>query len=210
MSLPNGWEIEVFKAVLALGGLLITYFFGYRVVAYWDRKKKRSELDLETARQFHQLYGEFKAVMRLWKVFYNSGKNLEIASDIRGELLKRAAAAEGGVEAIIMKLAAERKLNEPKIETLGLFRQAYQELRAAIRDNTSLDAWSYKSTEYFLFNNLASQISYLISSDEASQKSITPKDACDNLYKVTSVREEEWKKKIEITTPELKKSRGEQ
>lgn len=194
----NNWELEIFKTVLVLVVLAATWFIGQRIIAYWDRKKKRQELDLESAKQFYQLYGEFKAVMRLWKVYYRMGdEELGAKPDLRADLLKRAAAAEGGVESIMVKLASERVLDCEEIETIGLFRQAFQELRIAIRDKVDLEKeWSYKSARYQLFNNLASRIAWMIASAN-SPKRPDAKVALENLSRITAIRDESWKDKVE-------------
>jgi hypothetical protein len=127
-------------------------------------RKKHQELDIETAMQFHKLYGEFKEVSRLWRVFSFTGQrvtNIIFPDTTPWDLLKRATAAEGVVEAIIVKLASERVLAEEDIKTLGLFRQAYQKLREAIRDGASLK-WTYGTPEYTFYNDLASKAAYII------------------------------------------------
>lgn len=195
----KGWELEVFKAVLSLGLLALGWFLGQRVVAYWDVKKKRSELDMAAAQRFFELYGEFKAINRLWNTFcFNkhpelsqknraAGKTLiEIpdADEVRWELLKRAAAAESGVESLVLKLASERSLGEEQLRALGQFRQDYQKLREAIRTNEPL-GWRRGDKAYDLFNEDAATFAQMISLDRAPERPPV-EEARANMKAITS------------------------
>ena len=187
------WEfvaLEGIKAVIALSALALV---GQRVIAYWDIRKKRLELDITAANQFHQLYGEFKTVWRLWKIF-NDNTDVQFPDDTRAELLKRATTAESGIEAITVKLATERALSDSEINTLGLFRQAYQLVREAIRYDQSLN-WQWNSPEYVLFNNLASDVARMISSNEKIKRPTSDK-ARINFQKITRIRREAWEAEI--------------
>jgi hypothetical protein len=135
MQLADYIQLEIIKTGLACLLLILGWIFGQRVIAYWDIKKKRQELDIATAMQFHKLYGEFKEVSRLWRAFTFVGqrdKEIIFPESFVMELLRRATAAEGNVEGIIVKLASERVLLLEDLKTLGLFRQAYQKLREAV------------------------------------------------------------------------------
>src|SRR4051794_27527335 len=118
-----GWDVllEVIKLIFSVVLLFIGWQVGQRVIAYWDYRKKRNEIDIESAHRFFGLYGEFRAINRLWNVFcFNTlpelrqeaeskGKTLIRIPDVvnvRWELIKRAADAESGVESLILKLAA--------------------------------------------------------------------------------------------------------
>ncbi len=66
------------------------------------------------------------------------------------------------MEAVFVKLASEKNLKEDEVETLGKFRQAYQQLREAIRDNRVLD-WSYFThPEYLSFKVGATKVACMI------------------------------------------------
>jgi hypothetical protein len=80
------------------------------------------------------------------------------------DLFQRACVAEGGMEALFVKLASERHLNEKEIEILGRFRQGYQTLRETIWGNEPIP-WSESGhPEYLSFKHLACNISLLLSS----------------------------------------------
>ena len=80
--------------------------------------------------------------------------------------MTRAAAAEAGFEAILVKLASERKLQTLDIRLLGCFRESYQVLRESIRENQRLlwraspipdeDAIEFK--QYIQFKSLAEYV----------------------------------------------------
>lgn len=185
----NVW-LEVIKTGLSLLLLAIGWFIGQRIVAYWDIKKKRQELDIATATQFHKLYGEFKEVSRLWRAFKYRQKKLAYPESMPMELQRRAAAAEGELEAIIVKLAVERRLDEDEKKTLGLFRQAYQKLREVIRGDEDF-IWTHETPEYKLYNVLASKTAYIIFSKKA-KKHRRSADAADALLEITSQGPKAW------------------
>ncbi len=153
-------------------------------------QKKRQELDIATVTQFHKLYGEFKEVSRLWRAFKYPERKLVYPESMPMELQRRAAAAEGELEAIIVKLAAERRLDRDEKKTLGLFRQAYQKLREAIRGDEDFK-WTHETPEYKLYNDLASKTAYIIFSKQAI-KHLQSADAADALQEITSHGKKAW------------------
>ena len=195
----NNVTLEAIKTLLSCVTLGFGWFVGQRIINHWDVKKKRQELDIETAMQFHKLYGEFKEVSRLWRVFSFTGQRatkLIFPGTTPLDLLKRAAAAEGGVETIIVKLATERVLNVEDIKTLGLFRQAYQKLREAIRDGAPLE-WTHNTPEYTLYNNLASKAACIISSNKTRKHPKTD-EAPKILEKITAFQSKQWQEELEL------------
>lgn len=209
MEFWNNVYLELIKTGLASLTLGFGWFVGQRIIASWDIRKKHQELDIATATQFHKLYGEFKEVSRLWRTVCfkpasdkepASGKKSAFPEGITFELLRRATAAEGGVEAIIVKLATEKDLKLEDIKTLGLFRQAYQKLRESIREDESLD-WIYGTPEYDLYNDLASKTASIISSSKTKewhwwQRRPKSDEAPDILRKITAIRSETWEEEL--------------
>lgn len=193
MEFWNYIKPELIKTAFAFLTLAFGWFIGQRIIAFWDIRKKRQELDIGTATQFHKLYGEFKEVSRLWRTFTYTGrgKKLTFTKTVPLELLRRAAAAEGGVEAIIVKLATERRLKEEDIETLGLFRQAYQKLREAIRAKEPLE-WTYNTREYTLYNNLAGKTACIISTSKTKRR-CKMAESPKILQKITKIQADHWK-----------------
>jgi len=192
MDFRHAVMLEGIKTLMSALLLLLTWLVGQKIIARWDLIKKQRELDIAVARDFQKLYGEFKEVSRLWRIYSYKGDkpNITLPDSIAAELVQRAAAAEGGVEAIIMKLATERVLTADDIRTLGLFRQAYQKLREAIRDSQKFE-WTHNTREYHLYNEMATKVARMVSAGDAK----TQEDAAaaeETLRKITSVRPEEW------------------
>lgn len=190
MGLRDQAFIELIKTGFALVILVVTWLLGQRILAYWEIRKKRKELDIVTATQFQQLYGEYKEVWRLWKVFRNPpDKRMTFPENTQWELLKRATSAESKFEAIIVKMATERVLTQTEARNIGLLRQGFQKLRESIRDGKYFD-YSHKTPEYILFNNLACEVATTISSDR--KKELTEaSEASSNFINVTNVRSED-------------------
>lgn len=137
-QLPTLKEVieEALKALFGLGLLAVGWFVGQRIIAHWELKKKQQELDVSTAVQFQQLYGELKEVSRLWRESRKKqASSMDIPKDLRWSLLARGTNAESKYEAVVMKLASERTLSLTQLAALGLFRQACQQLRESIRLN---------------------------------------------------------------------------
>jgi hypothetical protein len=154
---------EAIKTLFALAGTVIALFvgwlFGQRLTYLWNVRQKRREFQLAASQQFYSAYGEFFATWKLWN---RVERNLPDFEARRWELQKRAAAAEATVEAILVKLSSELTLSQIEIETLGLFRQAFQHLREAIREGCVLSWTTSEHPEYSVFKGLATRVSALL------------------------------------------------
>ena len=148
--------IEFLKTAFAGLTVILGAFLGAR---FWSALQKRRELQLAAADSFYKLYGDFFAIWKLWNF---------LAPDAEGEahwdLLKRASAAEGGVEALFVRLVSERDLSDAEIENLGRFRQGYQTLREKIRINETIPWFDSEHPEYRSFKHLACNVALLLSS----------------------------------------------
>jgi putative (di)nucleoside polyphosphate hydrolase len=197
----NFWDnvqLELIKTGLAIVTLGIGWLIGQRIIKFWDTKKKRQELDIATSREFHKLYGEFKEVSRIWRTVTYEGprdQELKFPAGTRLELLKRSSASEGGIEAIIVKLATERDLTDAEIKNLGLFRQAFQELRAAIRAGRRFN-WDNGTPDYVLYNDLAAKVARIIYTETgfwSREPSLPPsKDVHLTLRNITAITAADW------------------
>lgn len=221
--------LEVIKTLFSLVLLLVSWQVGQRIIAYWDYRKKRNEIDIDSAHRFFGLYGEFRAINRLWNVFcFNTlpelmkqaaakgDKLIEIpdSDNVRWELIKRAADAESGVESLILKLTAERRLDRKEMEALGQFRQAYQKLRESIRTDRPL-GWSHKKKQYEVFNDLATRFARMISLDEARKLELMPLDAgpehtlelaLEGMRVITGYRPEQFDDYLRLATAEKRRA----
>lgn len=153
-------------AVSAIAGVAVAALVGQRVAAYWATRQKRRELAITAANDFYRLYGEFFAIWKLWNFLLKQDRTPEQAAAQQWELLERAAAAEAGVEAALVRLAVERRLDDRQRATAGRFRQGYQTLREAIRAGTPIGWQSSEHPEYVAFKRLATETATLISSTE--------------------------------------------
>lgn len=190
MNLSDSIKLELIKAGLVCLTLLLTWVAGRGIINYWDIKKKRQELDIAIAREFHRLYGEFKELSRLWRAFIYVGPSVNPLvfpnrKNTRIDLLNRATASEGVVEAIVLKLATERRLEDDDIITLGLFRQEYQQLRKAIRNGIPFES-TYGTPEYGRFNELSSKMTCIISSEKT--RMCSKEDAPKIMEGITAAR----------------------
>lgn len=148
-SLGEQLIVVVVSAALALSvGGLVAYI--------WDDLRRRREGDLAAVETFYRTYGEFFAAWKLWEAHMRGnapvedsgvsrseeassrGTGLASPTDVQWKLLERAATAEAGFEAILVKLASERPLNDRDVTLLGCFRESYQMLRERIRENQRL------------------------------------------------------------------------
>jgi hypothetical protein len=138
------------------------------------------------------LFGEFKEIWRVWKVYKDkpSPNKMEIPDHSRWELLGRASAAEGKVEGVFVKLAAERTLTDQESWVIGLYRQAYQILRQGIRDDRPLE-YGYTHPEYRLFNQLGCLVAQIIA-ESTSHARPSEHVAQRSFARILGVRTEHW------------------
>jgi hypothetical protein len=191
--------IESIKALFAVGLLCLTWFFGQKILTMWDLRKKRREADLQAIQRFQELFGEWKAVWRSWKVYKSSEKyKISVPDCTRWTLLERAAAAEGGVEAIVTRLALERRLNERERNKLGLFRQSFQQLREAIRGDTDL-AWTREDVQYWLLHNLAVCVASILDR-EPSRQPMSVAEGENQLRDILKVKMEDWESAVKAAS----------
>lgn len=198
MLLDLPLSLEWIKALLPAFLLLMTWIIGTRVLHSWDIKKKRKETDISIASEFYKLYGEFTSVWRLWKVYRDVNP---VKSDLKDktleqywELLMRSSNVEGGMEAVFVKLASEKKLCPKDMYSLGLFRQAIQQLRQSIRNYDEMN-WRRPHTEYKLLKKLSAYVATLINKRNKKK----PPDsilAAQQLTKIMEVDSRIWKNNV--------------
>ncbi|MEO5814875.1 MAG: hypothetical protein ABIT20_06300 [Gemmatimonadaceae bacterium] len=185
------WQMEVFKSLLSLGLLAMTWVVGQRIIASWELRKKRNELDVAAAERFQQLYGELKEVARLWRSAKRpKGDAPTLPDGLQWDLVARATSAESKYETLVIKLSTERRLTASQIKTLGLFRQAVQEVRDSIRKGEIVPA-SGLGGEYLAFNDLAAEVTCLVGTS-AKRSAVGGEVAQQNLQNIALVRKREW------------------
>jgi hypothetical protein len=193
-GIPNqGPVLELFKFVLNLVLLLVTWTLGQFLILRWEEKKRVREISRDMRRQFHELYGQFKSNVRLWKA---RGKPTDLKA--YPELLERAVLAEGLVEALLSDLAALKKLSDDECTALGLFRQGYQTMRQALTKNRPDGVPAeYDSDPYHLFNDLTTIVSRLV---VVIRDEPTPEEARKSFDAIIDVRTDEWDRAIKNVT----------
>lgn len=154
------WIDTAVPSLLVAGVVgLIAVTVGSAITLLWNVRQKAREIDLETAREFHSHYGSFFAVWKIWNQHIDSGTN---DPERENKIFEQAAIAEGGMESILSRVAAHRRLTTQMVEDLACFRQSFQCLRQAIRDRKKLVWWSSDVIEYRRFKELSNIVSGMI------------------------------------------------
>jgi hypothetical protein len=166
-GLVQGIGIALFTVLF---GSALAWIVGTQVSYRWDERRRQRESDLEALSTFYRLYGEFFATWKLWSSLNRFSETVQAPSHIHWDLLERAAAIEGGFEALFVKLASERKLCEFDQRMLGCLREAEQMLRESIRANKPLNLWASDThddgsvgfKQYAAFKALAEYLAFLL------------------------------------------------
>ena len=179
--MSEAMQLELMKGLVSLLvpvlSAVLLYFVGRYLTDRYSEQKKRAELallqasqsaqkqrelQLEAAARFYQLYGEFFAVWKLWSAAKSGKVAPEQPQAYRAELYRRACAAEGDMEAVLVRLATEYHLGQSEIEVLGKFRQAYQSIREALRADRELGWGTSDHPQYAAFKRLACSVASLL------------------------------------------------
>ena len=182
-------QLEVIKTGLSAILLVLSWLVGQRILAFWERRKKQNEIDLASLAQLHRIHAEFRTIGRLWRAFglgQPAGAAVNIPDDIHWQLQLRAAAAEGEMEALVVKLATERVLTDHQVRSLGFLREAYQLLRRCIRDRVWF-YWKSGSPEYTTFYTSAIELTSVLSQMAPRP---TPKESVQAVDRVRKVCDE--------------------
>ncbi len=177
---------EAPKFVSSVVLLALAWGVGQRLAVKWNLRQKRSELALSTARDFHELYGDFFATWKLWNYYREVVKPQALPGASRWEMLKRAAESEGHFEAMLVRLCCDRRLTASERVDLRDFRLLYQQLREAIRDDRPLSWRSSDHPDYQEFKRLAPVVAALAAGEALPPDS--PRDASEALCHITSRR----------------------
>ncbi|MGW0886488.1 hypothetical protein [Streptomyces sp. NPDC002671] len=136
----------VVAGVAALLGLWIAQ----RYTRKREEAQAKLERDLAAAAELYRVYGDFFAAWKVWNAHSRSSEPTSRArmsrlgppdDQRRSELLAAAAQAEGGFEALLIRLALEHNLNNDQRAVLWCLRSASQQLRRAMRAGEPLLWW---------------------------------------------------------------------
>ena len=157
------WKPDAAKALMNLLVALLTlgagWVVGQRLSFRWAIRQKKRESLLAATNQFHAAYGEFFVAWKLWNRLDRDDPSY---TERRWQLLQQAAHAEASTESILLKIVTEIRISAEEVQNLGRFRQAFQSLRQAIRDNERLDWPSSQHPQYVAFKKLSCRVAYLL------------------------------------------------
>jgi hypothetical protein len=122
---------EIAKAAITFAFVAV---LGGAAGLLWAKARHRRELDLSALAEFYRVYGSWFAT---WKAWESAWDDKQIETE-RGPLLKQATLVEGQFEALLVRIASERRLSTLEIDRLGRFRQGYQQLRESIEKKKRL------------------------------------------------------------------------
>lgn len=166
------WGDVLVAMIAALVTALLAWLVGTRVAYRWDDLKRRRESDLSDRARFYRIYGEFFAVWKAWDT-HITRPALVVPDGLQWALLDRAAQVEGEFEALLVKVASERRLGDREVTLLACYRQAYQRLRERIRGGRRLEWWAMNKPgrgtgyqEYQMFKALSEWFVALLAHDE--------------------------------------------
>lgn len=183
----NVWD-EVVKALITFVGVAV---LGGAAATLFARYRHRRELDTLAAGRFYDVYGTWFSTWKQWSALIDSEqkeraeqglarvppvedrpaaflKDPEKAEALHKSLLQTAANCEGQFEALLVKVALERRLTASELMRLGRFREGYQRLRECIEDKVDLPFSIQKGDEersaYAAFKSGSVEFATLVSS----------------------------------------------
>jgi hypothetical protein len=112
---------QLIASIPAILTIILTGLVGTGLTFLWNLLLKRREFDLMAAKAFHDLYGEFFSVWKLWNYYVRDVGPEALSDASRWKLLERACVAEGRIEATLMELASNRHLMRRPSKISGIF-----------------------------------------------------------------------------------------
>lgn len=170
----------VLPALLTLAG---GWVISTRITDRWDRKKADRDRDLATMTELSSIYGQFFSLLKVWDSAHDHKASWQ-ADDTGRALLRDAADAEGRLEALIVKVAAERRLTDEAMDSFAELRQAFKSLRQAIRAGQEVWWWRASEQQYTTFKVAATRIAHLLTSPR-DDPSPTADAAAETLQRIT-------------------------
>jgi hypothetical protein len=200
------YKIELFRSglslIVAFLSLGATWLVGQKLTFYWHLRQKKSELNLATLQEFYAVYGEFKALVKVWRLVKNkkhTARVFPVIEEERWALLKRACALESKGEALVLRASSERILEGGELEVLGLFRQAMQSIRESIRDDVECP-FGRRGVEYKLLNHLATGVASMLSPTPPNEPPAS-EVAASQLAQIVAITSARWMAAISRIKP---------
>lgn len=104
--------IETPKLLTTLILIGLEWVIGEQLTVLWSRRQKQNEQDLDAARDFHALYGEFFALWMLWNYYVRDLGAEALLGASRWQLLDHACGSEAKLESTLVRLASEKSLTK--------------------------------------------------------------------------------------------------
>ena len=175
-----------------------------RYAARRERMVAARERDLVAAEDFYKVHGQFFAAWKTWEYHSEWGPARKArrppSEERRSQLVADAAAAEGGYESLIVRIALEHDLERRQEVALWCLRSAFKELRYAIRDERRLTWWRTDNPEnattrngyreYMAFKTLIYEVAQILITDTAWASRPRQRDRAASLKRITGNGEE--------------------
>jgi hypothetical protein len=175
-----------------------------RYAARQERLVAARQRNLVAAEDFYRVHGQFFAAWKVWEYHSEWGPTGTArrppSEERRSQLVADAAAAEGGYESLVVRIALEHDLERRQEVALWCLRCAFKELRYAIRDDRRLTWWRTDNREnattrngfreYMAFKTLISEVAQILISDTTSANGRNQPDRAASLKRVTGNGEE--------------------
>jgi hypothetical protein len=165
--------------------MVLAAVIGQRLSSSWAERQKRRELEFALANSFYTGYGEFCSIWKYWNQSLRelADRDPNELKKRREALLDRACRAEGAMEAVLLKIAAERVLDQSQKADLGNLRQAYQVLRERIEQGIKISYGVSQHPDYLEFKRLATLLGVLLTQQSARRP--TPQEAFSAFETIT-------------------------
>jgi hypothetical protein len=188
----DGATMELAKIVLGpLVTALFAWLVGNRISANWALRQKHREYSLSIGTEFYQVYGEFFATWKLANYAFRHERP-DITDGFIQDLIARAAALEARIEALLLRMASELRLEPAEARTLGLYRQAVQQLRHSIIRRQQLDFFGAGQAKYEFYKQLSVTVGDLVR-ELGERPRPTRERAATQMTEITSSKwEAEW------------------
>ncbi|WP_417914026.1 hypothetical protein [Candidatus Electronema sp. JM] len=174
--------------------LVLAALIGQRISAKWAERQKKREHELALVNTFYSSYGEFCAIWKDWNHTLMEGESSpDELKTRRQELRERACRAEGALESVLLKIAAERILTQHERVDLGNLRQAYQVLRERIEERVRISYGASDHPDYLEFKRLATLLGVMLAQHSVREPSAI--EAFESFREITDNRpESRWKR----------------
>jgi hypothetical protein len=152
---------------------------------------------LDTTRRFWQRYGEFFAIWKLWN--YSFDDLPDVRERTRRLLLEQIARTEADMEALLLQIICERRLQEDEVASIAKFRQVFQTLPKQLRKGKPLEWVNTRDAKYKALKRNAADVAHLVATMHPAQRP----DADTSRKQILLVTDGRWEREECWTDPSL-------